>query len=137
MYDPEYEKRRDCTPARVIQNRRKRATYRDKNRMGIRQTVADRLKENNAFVAAYLACHPCVDCGHDDVDVLEFDHRDPKDKSFNISKRRGETLKALEAEVAKCDIRCANCHRKRHAAERRAGVCHGALSYPTPQLALF
>lgn len=46
---------------------------------------------------------------------MDFDHRDPATKSFNLMTGRAmlmSTAKVL-AEVAKCDVVCANCHRLR------------------------
>ncbi|MBI1313683.1 hypothetical protein GC176_20515 [bacterium] len=60
--------------------------------------------------------HPCVDCGEDDPIVLQFDHRDPKEKSFTIgcaTSRGGVSFARLQTEMDKCDIRCANCHIKK------------------------
>lgn len=45
--------------------------------------------------------------------VLEFDHQ--HDKKFTIGdKGHRHTVADLIAEMAKCEVRCANCHRKRH-----------------------
>jgi hypothetical protein len=128
---------RQKLPSRVASKRFHRAAYRARNKALISEIRANRAVENKAFVRDYLSRPQCVDCGEEDSDVLEFDHRDPKTKLFALSEGHTQTLKAVKAEVAKCDVRCANCHRKRHAIERRAGVRHGAPSNPTPQLALF
>jgi hypothetical protein len=32
----------------------------------------------------------------------------------------GYSWEKIEAEISKCEVRCANCHRKRHAKLRRA-----------------
>lgn len=73
------------------------------------------------FLGPYLLGHPCVDCGESDILVLEFDHRDRKMKDGDISHiiQRGATLKKLIAEVQKCDIRCANCHRRKTQLENK------------------
>lgn len=59
---------------------------------------------------------PCVDCGGSYPPCcMDFHHRDPSQKKFAIG--RGITQvgrKALEKEIAKCDLLCANCHRIRH-----------------------
>lgn len=66
------------------------------------------------YLVAFLSENPCVDCGESDPIVLDFDHRDGELKSFNIgdARRSGYSLASVQSEVAKCDIRCANCHRR-------------------------
>jgi hypothetical protein len=71
-----------------------------------------------SVVRGHLLTHPCVDCGETDLDVLEFDHREPRKKKFLVG--RAPTPLLARREIEKCDIRCANCHRRRHARERRA-----------------
>jgi hypothetical protein len=68
---------------------------------------------------AYLTAHPCVDCGADDPRVLEFDHRDRLTKldSLTVMAQQGAAWAKVEAEMAKCDVRCANCHRRRTAVQ--------------------
>ena len=55
----------------------------------------------------------CVDCGEKDPICLDFDHRNPEEKSFSISEGYFKSEQELIEEVEKCDIVCANCHRKR------------------------
>lgn len=63
----------------------------------------------------YLDSHPCVDCGESDPIVLEFDHRDPNEKEYQISYllTGNWSIDKIVSELAKCDVRCANCHRRR------------------------
>jgi hypothetical protein len=69
---------------------------------------------------AYLLQHPCIDCGEGDPRCLDFDHRDPDRKKASISRLIGYTdWNKLLLEIAKCDVRCANCHRKRTAQQFR------------------
>jgi len=57
---------------------------------------------------------PCLDCGNRYPSyVMEFDHRDPKEKSFCLATGHNKSLDKLLAEVDKCDVVCANCHRIR------------------------
>lgn len=76
---------------------------------------AARRSKARSWIKAYLQNHPCVDCGEDDIRVLEFDHIDPSQKEFTISRgvADGRGLKSIKAEVEKCEVRCANCHRIR------------------------
>ncbi|MBI3486273.1 hypothetical protein HY025_05040 [Candidatus Daviesbacteria bacterium] len=66
------------------------------------------------FVWNYLSKHACVDCGEKDPIVLEFDHI--RDKSFTISSAgRDRLLEDVIREIKKCEVRCANCHRRKTA----------------------
>jgi len=79
------------------------------------RSAVDR-KQNREFIAEYLSTHPCLDCGESDPLVLEFDHRDPATKNGEVGRIiHTSSLTTLKAEVAKCDVRCGNCHRIRTA----------------------
>lgn len=66
------------------------------------------------FLVEFLNLHPCVDCGESDIRTLEFHHRDPNEKIENISSMiRSYSLAVLKEEINKCDVLCANCHRKK------------------------
>ncbi len=56
----------------------------------------------------------CEDCHYDRAPAaLEFHHRDARTKDFALSSV--STVPArIWAEAAKCDLLCANCHRRRH-----------------------
>lgn len=59
--------------------------------------------------------------------VLDFDHEDPSSKSGEIGRlaTSGMPWERIVAEIEKCSVRCANCHRRRTAAMRgywRPGV---------------
>jgi hypothetical protein len=67
-----------------------------------------------AFVVDYLRDHPCVDCGEADIIVLEFDHL--RDKHRNVSYLIGVgEIQRIQEEIEKCEVVCANCHRRRTA----------------------
>jgi hypothetical protein len=68
-------------------------------------------------VFEYLRANPCTDCGETDISVLEFDHRDRALKELTVAEliTQGYSLERVMREIAKCDVRCANCHRRRTA----------------------
>jgi len=70
------------------------------------------VENNHRKLASYLLYHPCVNCGCADVRVLEFDHM-YGEKLGDISRMVGEGFcwATIEAEIAKCEVRCVNCHR--------------------------
>jgi hypothetical protein len=76
--------------------------------------------ENRDRMVEFLRAHPCADCGETDIVVVEFDHL--RDKSWNVGSmvsHNSEWARILE-EIAKCEVVCANCHRRRTA--RRANT---------------
>jgi hypothetical protein len=85
--------------------------YREKLR-GLNKRLKDEKAEK---VFNYLSEHPCVDCGESDPVVLEFDHRDRTSKRFAIAQmiERRYSWQTIKAEIDKCDVRCANCHRRK------------------------
>ena len=70
-------------------------------------------RRNMIFVRELPSRSWCVDCGDDRLAVLEFDHVGPKRANVVRLARRGCSLETLEDEVSHCQIRCANCHRRR------------------------
>jgi hypothetical protein len=91
-------------------------------------------------IDAYKAAHGCSGCGESDPVVLDFDHRDSSIKKTNIASMVSDrySLEIIKKEIAKCDILCANCHRRKTFREgdhlRRRGP---KKSLPSPQLPLF
>ncbi|MCW6007191.1 hypothetical protein K1W54_21885 [Micromonospora sp. CPCC 205371] len=74
----------------------------------------EHLQENNRRLIEYLRSHPCVDCGETDIVVLDFDHQ--RDKTMDINKMRSYAWTRVLAEIEKCEVVCANDHRRRTAA---------------------
>lgn len=63
----------------------------------------------------------CLRCPENDPVCIDFHHRDPKVKTLNVSMAIARwSLARIQEEVAKCDLLCANCHRKLHAEEKAA-----------------
>lgn len=77
----------------------------------------ERVGRNLLVIRAYKANKGCADCGEKDPIVLDFDHRDRKTKKFKIGDctRLGWSLNKIIEEAGKCDVVCANCHRRRTA----------------------
>ncbi len=64
---------------------------------------------------------PCADCGNQfPPECMDFDHV-RGEKLFNVSAMRCANWSRLVAEIKKCDVVCANCHRKR-SKTRASGV---------------
>jgi hypothetical protein len=76
----------------------------------------DRLLEQ--WIWDYLFAHPCVDCGETDIAVLHFDHLRDKVNDISTMFRRQRSWRAMLEEIAKCEVRCANCHARKTAREQ-------------------
>ena len=98
-------KRRECHKRYYLRNRR---LYRQKN--------IKRKAELIKFVIA-LKQKPCIDCGVQYLPcVMDFDHRDRKTKIAGINQMinlHSYSKDKILAEINKCDLVCANCHRIR------------------------
>ena len=109
-----------CRPCRAAYKQRHYSRNKERykaNAVRYRDRV---LEERYRLLSDFLSVHPCVDCGETDVSVLEFDHL--RDKEFNIA--TGIAFKSwadMEREMDKCEVVCANCHR------RRSATRHGYL----------
>lgn len=73
---------------------------------------------NLAYIRDVLLESGCVDCGLSDILVLEFDHVGPKLDNVSNLVRDGHSLERIQSEIDCCEVRCANCHRRRTAQRR-------------------
>lgn len=74
----------------------------------------DDLRVKTAAIIVAAKSNPCMDCGRSYPPyVMDFDHRDPGTKRGTITAMARYGVKTLLAEIAKCDLVCANCHRER------------------------
>lgn len=89
------------------------------------------MQQRRAWLDAYKRGRGCVDCGEREG-RLDLDHRPRVEKLFNLAHARVAWAK-LEAELAKCDVRCVSCHAKRHGYERK-GINRGDESLGTAEL---
>lgn len=89
----------------------------EKNRVVYLERAVANKQRAYAFVRVAKA-KPCMDCGVSyPYYVMDFDHRgeDPKIDAVSRLANNGASDERLAAEIAKCDLVCANCHRQRTA----------------------
>ncbi|HEY8823284.1 MAG TPA: hypothetical protein VIP07_00180 [Candidatus Limnocylindria bacterium] len=101
---------RECFAEANARNYRKNHE-REKTRL-VRQVNARR-REVRQKIIDYLSEHPCVDCGERDIVVLEFDHVREKVADVSDYAAGGRSWPRVKAEIDKCEVRCANCHRRK------------------------
>ena len=80
--------------------------------------VAKRSKERDTLhrerINSIKAQNGCNRCDENDHRCLDFHHIDPTTKVFVIGNNIKRSWVVLEQEIEKCEILCANCHRKHH-----------------------
>jgi hypothetical protein len=101
---------RDCF---ADANARNYQANREREKSRLLRQVNERRSEVRQKIIEYLQEHPCVDCGERDIVVLEFDH--VRDKVADVSDYAGggRSWPRVKAEIDKCEVRCANCHRRK------------------------
>ena|SRR5208337_3207565 len=90
---------------------------RAKHRKAVHRCDKIRVIRNKKWLDQYKLERGCKVCGFKEhPSALDFHHRDPAQKSFEIGSlhRKGWSLKRIQEEVNKCDILCANHHRMKH-----------------------
>ncbi len=104
-----------------------RKTYYAEHYLKYRDMYRERAKVRRAQIkhslrvklVSYLKDKSCKICGESDIRTLEFDHLDPAAKRFGIAMAitDGRKWSDILEEIELCQILCANCHKKRTAAQ--------------------
>lgn len=92
-----------------------RVYFRERGDVHRRQVAVRQRRRSEAaraVVVTYLGEHPCVDCGESDLAVLEFDHVEAKTHDVAFLIGHGASPDEIQAEIDRCQVRCANCHRR-------------------------
>jgi hypothetical protein len=107
---------------RSCQSKQKKRWYENNKEEHIKSVAKNRkaaIKTAQQYVWDYLSTRSCVDCGESNPVVLEFDHvRGRKKMSVSNLAKEGYSIKTIQKEIEKCEIRCANCHRIKTHKER-------------------
>ncbi len=76
-----------------------------------------RKKEIRDWFQALKEEQVCSRCGENETCCLEYHHRNPSKKIKHVANmiRDGNGKMSILVEIEKCDLVCANCHRKIHA----------------------
>lgn len=89
----------------------------NKNRAYIKRRNANRRARSFQWFQHYKSDKSCITCGEKRPILIDFDHRDPAQKSMPVHDfytviRRGWAISRIEAELQKCDPLCITCHIK-------------------------
>lgn len=106
---------RDCGKAR---SRQYYQENKEKHKGVVNVRKRREIQRNRAFVLECLLSNPCRVCGEADPAALEFDHLRDKENTVKNLAHNGSCLPRIQAEIEKCQVLCANCHRKKTAEEQ-------------------
>jgi hypothetical protein len=111
-------------------NRRYSPGYYQANKNKIKERAKHRRRELRKWFDEYRRECSCKSCGLSGADMpwaLEFHHRNPAEKEEVVSwlVAQGYGKERILREIAKCDVICANCHRKHHWEEAQARKAAG------------
>lgn len=96
-----------------------------------KEMYTERNKRNTKIIKEWFedfkSTLSCVRCGEDHPATFDFHHRNPNDKELEIGNAVANrwTIPRIMKEIEKCDILCANCHRKLHYDGRKSGATDG------------
>lgn len=86
-------------------NQKEKTAQRKKNKRRKQRKWLDSFKKSLA----------CIKCGENRWWVLDFHHRDPKQKDTSVSRLiKSASRERVLKEIKKCDVLCSNCHRDLH-----------------------
>lgn len=82
---------------------------------GKKEKLIEQQDRNRKIVNEIKNNSKCKYCIENDPVTFDFHHRNPEEKEFIIAYMMNQNTERLLKEINKCDIICANCHRKLHA----------------------
>lgn len=87
------------------------------------KATANFQKQRNILLVENARKKGCQKCGEKRPYVLDFHHINPEDKIKDIAHMiKSSSEQSLLAEIEKCVILCANCHREWHYLEKEKGI---------------
>lgn len=82
------------------------------NKKDYRNSTKERRKRNKEYANSMK--NNCKKCGIENKICLDYHHLSGKIKSVAQLIRDATTIEKLQIEIDKCEVLCANCHRKEH-----------------------
>lgn len=92
------------------------AEHYQRNKEAYKARVKKKKEELRKWLFEYKRTLKCDKCDETHLACLEFHHRNPEEKDLSISQAVSNlrSVEKIKEEISKCDVLCANCHRKVH-----------------------
>ena len=88
-----------------------------------REELNARRKELKKEWSIFKSTLKCTNCGFDHQAALDFHHKNPGEKEYNVNRLVSDgRFKKAYAEIKKCIVLCANCHRILHYKEKNPAL---------------
>ena len=96
--------------------RKHRATMPQEQKRALAATAEKRRKEKADWLRELRKEQVCLNCPEHRWQCLDWHHKNPTEKKFEINSGNigGRNKKTILAEIKKCIVLCANCHRIEH-----------------------
>lgn len=92
--------------------------YIEENKEQVQEYWRNQKRKNNLkkkqYIDDYKKQNCCIKCNEDRYYVLDFHHKDPSEKSFNLGNATKYGMKTIKNEIKKCILLCRNCHSEFH-----------------------
>lgn len=89
--------------------------------MSNKKSSGSESRRNSKKMAVEILGGSCSVCGYNKCQAaLDFHHKDPEQKEFQISKYRKRVT--LLEELKKCEILCKNCHTEKHEKDKSTNI---------------
>jgi DNA repair exonuclease SbcCD ATPase subunit len=116
-YQAAYREKRKNDPELKEKQKQATANWRNNNLEKISKDSLEYRRNNKRKAVEYLGgkCSACS--GEFHPAVYDFHHTDPNVKESSVSRLLNSGWEIIKAEIDKCELLCANCHRIQHAKE--------------------
>ena len=115
-----YVKEREWRLAHAEQTYAYQKAYQLTHRPELNALARDRTARRYGILQDIKMESGCADCGYKEhPEALEFDHV-RGEKLFTISASMARSAAVMEAEIAKCEVVCSNCHHVRSAQRKES-----------------
>ncbi len=104
-------------PYKSEEDRKKAASdHYQKNKAAYQLRDRLRIERNRQWLKEYKQTCCCSECGESRSVCLDFHHVDPSTKTMNVCELVNNrfSIERIQAEIDKCIVLCANCHRASH-----------------------
>lgn len=89
------------------------ADHAEEKRAYNREYGREREQQYREWLNALRITQGCAVCGRKDG-KLDFHHKDPTTKRYNVADMAGYSLDTIEEELERCVVLCPSCHQKAH-----------------------